>query len=58
MDSSVDIAHIHMKFNMCILEIQMEGSVSQNFDLGHSFYFIKCRILSIKNIQQVTQFLT
>ena len=48
MDSSVDISHIHMKFDMCILEIQMKGSVSQNFDLGPSFNFMKCRKLSFK----------
>ena len=28
---------------MCIAEIFMEGSVSQNFDLGLSFCFILCR---------------
>ena len=58
MDSSVDIAHMHMKFDTCILEIRMEGRVSQNFDLGPRFYFIKCRMLCIKNIQNVTRFLT
>ena len=58
MDSSIDNAHMRMKFIMCILGIQMEGNVSQDFDLGPSFYFIKCRILSIKNIQKVTRFLT
>ena len=53
MNSSVDIAHMHMKFDMCILEMQMEESVSQNFDLGPSSYFIKCRIFCIKNIQKI-----
>ena len=28
---------------MCIAEICMEGSVSQNFDIGLSFCFIVCR---------------
>ena len=28
---------------MFIAEICMEGSVSQNFDLGFSFYFMRCR---------------
>ena len=58
MDSPVNIAHMNLKFRMVILEIQMEGSVSQNFGLGPSFYFIECRILCIKNIQKVTRFLT
>ena len=48
MDSSLDIAHIHMKFDMCILEIHMKESVSQNFDLGPSFDFMKSRKLSFK----------
>ena len=50
MDSSVNIAQMHLKFLIYILEIQIEGSVSQNSDLGLSFYFIKCRILCITNI--------
>ena len=32
----------------CFLDVQMEGSVSQNFDLGPSFDFMKCRNLLIK----------
>ena len=58
MDSSLDIAHIHLKVGMCFLEMRMEGSMSQNFDFGLSFYFIKCRIWCIQNIEKVTQFLT
>ena len=56
MDSSIDNAHMHMKFDMCILGIQMEGNVSQNFDLGPSFYVIKCRILSIKIYKKLPDF--
>ena len=36
MDISVNRAHTPFKFEKCILEIQIEGSVSQKFDLGHS----------------------
>ena len=50
MDIPVNIAHMHLKFRIYILEIQMEGTVSQNVDLGLSFYFIKSRILCTKNI--------
>ena len=45
MDISVNMAHTPFKFETFILEIQMEGSVSQNFDLGNSFHFINCRNL-------------
>ena len=36
-DFSVTIADSPFKFETCILEIQMEGSVSQNFDIDPSF---------------------
>ena len=52
-DRSVDIAHYAFESGMCFLKIQMEGSMSQNFDLGPSFYFIKYRILCITNVQQI-----
>ena len=42
-DMSVAIAHSLMKLSTCIHEIQMEGSVSQNFDIGPSLNFIKSR---------------
>ena len=32
-----------MKFYILILHIVMEGTVSKNFDLGPSFYFIDSR---------------
>ena len=44
-DFSVTIAHRPFKFETCILDIQMEGSMSQNFDIGPSFHFMKCRNL-------------
>ena len=44
-DFSVTIAHRSFKFETCILEIQMDGSVSQNFDMSPSFHFMKCRNL-------------
>ena len=37
------IAPICLEICMCVTEICMEGSVSQNVDLGHSFYFMLCR---------------
>ena len=45
MNISVNIADTPFKFETCILEIRMEGSVSQNSDLGPSFNFMKCRNL-------------
>ena len=43
MDISLIIALICLKICMCISEICMEGSVSQNFDLGLSSCFMLCR---------------
>ena len=56
MDSSVNVAHMYLKFRIYILEIQMEGHVSQNSDLGPVFFKIKCKILCIKNIYEITRF--
>ena len=58
MDISVAIPCRHSKFETSIYEIKMEGSVSQNFDLGVSFSFMKCRNLLIKKSPKVTRFLT
>ena len=33
----------------------MQGSVSQNFDLGPSFYFMKCRKTYFENILKIYQ---
>ena len=43
MDISLIIALTSLKMCMCIAEICMKGSVSQNFDLGLSFCFMQCR---------------
>ena len=43
MDISLIIAPISLKICICIAETYMEGSVSQNFDLGISFCFMQCR---------------
>ena len=43
MDISLNIAPMSLKICMCIAEIYMEGSVSQNFNLGLSFCFMQCR---------------
>ena len=40
MDISVNIYIIKLKFSVCMLKVLPEGSVSQNFDLGPSFYFM------------------
>ena len=45
MDTSLNIASKPFKFSTYIHKIQMEGSLSQNFDLGPSFHFMKCRKL-------------
>ena len=41
MDISDNIVYRPFNFLTCIVEIQMEGSVSQNVDMGPSFYFMK-----------------
>ena len=48
MDISLPITYKSFKFSTCIHEIWMQGSVSQNFDIGPSFDFMKCRNLNIK----------
>ena len=58
MDISLNIPYKHFKFSTSIHKIQMEGSVSQNFDLGPNFHFMKCRSLYLKKWQKVTRFLT
>ena len=40
MDISFTIYIIHLKFPVCILKVLLEGSVSQTFYLGPSFYFM------------------
>ena len=45
MDISVTVPHNAFKFEMCIPKTQMDGSMSQNINIGPSFDFIKCRNL-------------
>ena len=40
MDISVTIYITELKFSVWILKVLLEGSVSQIFDLGPSFYFM------------------
>ena len=53
MDISVDIYIIDLIFSMCILEVPVEGSMSQNTYLGPSCYFMtkKGNFLSFFSIQ-------
>ena len=56
MDISLIIAPISLKMCMCIAEIYMEGSLSQNFDLGLSFCIMQCRRRHFENqIQKITK---
>ena len=58
MDISLIISPISLKICMCIAEIYMEGSVSQNFDLGLSFCFMQCRRRHFQKMTKVTRFLS
>ena len=49
------IAPIYLKTCMCIARICMEGSVSQNFDLGIWFCFMLCRRWNFENKYKKTQ---
>ena len=56
MDISLIIAPISLKMCMCIAETYMEGSVSQNFDLG--LVFVLCNVeegIFEKEIQKITK---
>ena len=33
----------HFKFYICIENIAVEGTVSQIFDIGPSYFFMECR---------------
>ena len=62
MDISLIIALICLKTCMCTFEICMEGSVSQNVDLGLSFCFMLCGRRHFekkyKKSQKITRFLS
>ena len=40
MDISFIVQDFSMRFSMHVLKVLLEGSVSQIFDLGFSFYFM------------------
>ena len=42
-DILLDKIYTVFKIYILILDTIMEGTVSQNFDLGPRFYFMKCR---------------
>lgn len=42
----------YLKFKTCILNSHSEGTVSQSFDLGSSFYFMIYRRKCLKNVQK------
>ena len=41
MDISLDSQHKCLRFCLCVVHNDIEGTVSQNFDLGPSFCFMK-----------------
>ena len=41
-DILLNILYTVFKIDMFILETMMEGTISQIFDLGPRFYFMKC----------------
>ena len=45
MDISLNNLYKALKCSACIHEIWKQGSMSQDFDLGPRFYFMKCRNL-------------
>ena len=55
-DISITTQDIATKICMTILRINCEGSVSQIFNLGPSFYSMSFRKLYFENIQKVTRF--
>ena len=48
MDISLHTHEKVLKFAVCVLWYHTEGTMSQNFYLGFSFYFMKSRKLSLK----------
>ena len=49
MDISLNNNRKRLKFRVCILHDDKEGTVSQNFDLSPSFHFMKSRKICLKN---------
>ena len=46
-----------MKFHLPVLEYVKEGTVSQTFNLGPSFYSMKYRTKGLKELLKVTLYL-
>ena len=57
-DISVNKTLRNIQFRIQTDEIQMEGTVSQMFEIGLSFYFMKCRNLFFKRSTKSSRFLT
>ena len=57
-DISVTTLDIALKYSMTAPHIHSEGSVSQIFYLGPTFYSMWFRKKCFENIQKVTRFLT
>ena len=57
-DISLNISSICLKFAMHVDGGHLEGSVSQNFHLGPSFYFMHSRKNVLKNYQKLPVFFT
>ena len=58
MDNSVNIETRLLKFCVLIVDIIMEGTVSQIFILGPSFYFILSGKLFLQNLLNILRFLS
>ena len=57
-DISVTDKENSLEFSRVVLEVSLEGSMSQIFYLGPSFYFMLCRTKYFINKGKVTRFLT
>ena len=55
-DFSLDMLYVVFKIDMLIFDTMMEGTESQNFDLGPRFYFMKRRKLWLKKYLKVPLF--
>ena len=54
---TIIIIHVHEHFNLdAILDMCTKGTLSQNFDICPSFYFMKCRKWIFKTMQKVSLF--
>ena len=58
MDNSLTLDNPELKLSVCIENIDAEGSVSQNFYIGHGSFSVKFRKNIQRKKQKVTRFLT